>query len=172
MTDHSVVLHPNNQKMLFSIAYLRTIVAVAGCQVSGTPEVDDQSIDVTIIGYGTSRRQRPRLDIQLKCTSREDIFREDHISYSLEKKNYNDLCSEGHIPIILLVVIVPDSPEEWLDYSSQDQLILRRCGYWKSLYNERPIRVASKVVHIPYSNQFTPPVLREIMQNISTGAMR
>ena len=62
-------MHETQQKEQFSKAYIRAIAAVGGLRVS-EPEVDDDSIDMTLAARGGSGGVRsPKLDLQLKCTA-------------------------------------------------------------------------------------------------------
>ncbi len=63
-------MYITERKQQFSIAYVRAIVSVAGFVVYEYA-VDDDSIDIGIAAKGLMGTVRsPKLDIQLKCTSR------------------------------------------------------------------------------------------------------
>ena len=65
----------SQRKEQFSIAYVRAVASAAGFSVS-TPEVDDDSVDLTLSGRIVEGvGSRPKIDLQLKCTS-EDVLRE------------------------------------------------------------------------------------------------
>lgn len=159
----------SNQKEQFSIAYVRAIASVAGFVIS-RQEVDEDSVDLTMSARGTSGTYRsPKLDIQLKCTAR-DLVHGDFLHFPLPRKNYEELRgSRFLVPRILVVVTVPEALDDWL-LQSEDELILRRCGYWSSLRDapETP-NDESITVRIPRANRFTVPVLTAMMQTVANG---
>ncbi len=115
----TVPMHLNQQKEQFSQAYVRTIASAAGFDTY-TLCVDDDSIDLGIAASGKKMPRRPRLELQLKCTSKnvEDVMR-----FRLCLKNYNELRCDCLVPRILVVVTVPDQPEKWLTEANH-QLVL------------------------------------------------
>jgi len=121
----------NRQKEPFSNAYLRAVVATAGFSMY-KPEVDDESVDWRIGargGGGTTRS--PKMELQLKCTSRE-VLKDGHVAFPLKVKNYNDFRhTDYQVPRILVVVLVPQDVSAWIA-QSEDSLALRPCGYWLS----------------------------------------
>jgi len=107
--------------------------------------------------------------LQLKSTSR-DIQDDNSIRYPLKLKNYDDLRMDNFaIPRILVVVLIPKTPEDWLT-QSETKLCIRGCGYWISLRGmpETP-NTNSVNVTIPKTNQFTVAALQSIMERISQG---
>lgn len=95
----------STQKEQFSIAYVKAIAAQAGLNYA-IPVVDNDSIDISIIGRGFKGRIRsPQIDVQLKCTS-NGVFEEDTLKFDLKLKNYNDLRGEGCLAPRYLVVLV------------------------------------------------------------------
>src|SRR5712692_1428702 len=157
------------QKEQFSNAYLRAVVATAGYNVY-KPEVDDDSVDWGIGtrgGIGTIRS--PRVELQLKCTSQE-VIKEMHLAYPLKLKNYDDLRFDDYqVPRILLVIIVPENLGEWLT-QSEEQMTLRRCGYWLSLRGQLEVpNISSVTVYVPRAQMFNVAQLQEMMQRIANG---
>jgi hypothetical protein len=127
------VLDPAQQQEQFSLAYVRAVVAAAGF-AAYRPEVDDDSVDLVVASRcsgGTFRS--PRLEMQLKCTSQE-VLRGGEVRFPLKRKNYDDLrAMELLVPRILVVVLVPEQPADWIG-QDEARLELRRCGYWSSLF--------------------------------------
>lgn len=163
-------MYISNQKEQFSIAFVRAVAAVAGCDVSRV-EVDQDSIDLTISGrksQGTTHRC-PRLDIQLKCTETDD-GKGAELVYELPMKNYDDLrLVEVHVPHILVVVCVPGELTQWL-HESPEQTAMRRVAYWRSLRGEPAVpNKRTHAVHLPRSQRFTVAELRAVMARISEG---
>lgn len=160
----------NNLKEEFSYAHVHAVVAAAGYSYkqSSRPE-DNDGIDLTIRALGASGSyRRPTLDVQVKATSshlRED---REYIFYDLKVQDYRKLCSTDYsVPCILILVVLPPEPEDWLSSASPEELCLRKCSYWKSLegapdtQNEGQIRIK-----IPKTNLFSVESLRQIMEKV------
>ncbi|MFO7775162.1 MAG: DUF4365 domain-containing protein [Candidatus Hydrogenedentota bacterium] len=157
----------NQQKQQFSFAYVRAVTAAAGCAVS-EPSVDDDSVDLQIAGR---RGMRPRLEAQLKCTA-DTVLTSDAFSYALPIKNYDDLrAPEFMVPRILVVVRVPENVDEWTEVTDE-RLLMRRCGYWKSL-RDMPDRdnQATVSVRLCRDNRFTVETLAAMMERINQGGV-
>ena len=159
----------NQQKEQFSNIYLQAVTTVAGYSLY-KPSVDDDSVDWGIAAKGgTGPIRVPRLELQLKSTSR-DIQDDNSIRYPLKLKNYDDLRMDNFaIPRILVIVLIPEKLEDWLT-QSETQLCIRNCGYWNSLRGN-PITQNTTAVTatIPRTNQFTVVALQSIMEGISQG---
>jgi len=119
---------------------------------------------------GTGPILSPRLELQLKCTSR-DVLSESSVRYPLNLKNYNDLRINALVPRILVVVLVPENLADWL-VQSEDELLMRHCGYWVSLRGlpETP-NTTTVTVELPRSNQFTVEAVVSMFQRISNGGL-
>jgi hypothetical protein len=154
----------NQQKELFSHAYIRAVASVAGYGVH-RPEPDDDSVDLVVSARGPLGSYRsPRLDIQVKCTA-QDCLTAQEVRFPLKRKNYDDLRGEGFlVPRVLLVIIVPAAIEGWLS-QSEEEMILRHCGYWLSLRDAPASDNAQSVtVSIPRRNVFDVAALRRLME--------
>jgi hypothetical protein len=159
----------NLQKELFSNTYLQAVTTVAGYSLY-KPSIDDDSIDWGIAAKSATGRVRsPRLELQLKCTSR-DIQTDNSIQYPLKLKNYDDLRMDNFaIPRILVVVVIPEKIEDWLT-QSEAELCIRYCGYWVSLKGMPETQNKTAVtITLSKSHQFTVTALQSIMHNISQG---
>lgn len=159
-------MYINQRKEQFSVAYVRAIAALAGYSFY-KPEIDDDSVDLGIVGRdGTGPLSSPRLELQLKCTSR-DILGSNSLKYPITIKNYKDLIKNAFVPRILIVVVVPDDLSEWIK-QSEEELCLRYCAYWISLRGMPETKNTNKVtIEIPRSNLFTVEVLQGIIERIS-----
>ena len=157
----------NMQKELFSIAYIRAVTAVSGYQVN-RPELDFDSVDGVL---ASSERRRARIEFQAKATSR-DVLKGENIRFPLKMKNYDDLrppVDEITVPRILIVVLVPQEPEDWLT-QTHDELCLRHCGYWLSLEGRPEVPNTNTItVSIPTSNIFDSSQLRDLMTKAGDG---
>jgi len=162
-------MDPSQQKEQFSFAYVRAVAAAAGYGVS-EPSVDDDSVDLLIASRSTAGTvKRPRLEVQVKCTA-DDLLTTETFSYPLKIKNYNDLRDpDVLVPRILVVVRVPDNVAEWSEVTDE-QLLLRRCGYWLSLRG-RPETDNENTVSITMQrdNRFTAESLAAMMKRIGAG---
>lgn len=162
-------MHITQQQEQFSNAYLRMVATVAECTLS-KPDVDDDSIDFTIYGKGYSGLYGyPRLEVQLKCYQNFPIELQG-FSYPLKIKNYNDLrVTNVLVPRILIILVVPNEIEYWLDQSDQ-QTIVKHCAYWVSIRDKPPTQNTSTVtISIPQVNRLTSNELRRLMQIVASG---
>jgi hypothetical protein len=162
------VVATNDEKDVFSRAYLFAIAAAAGLMVE-FPSRDAESVDAQIRPLSASQFPRsPRLEVQLKCSSDVRLRRPDGIHFELEQKNYDDLRKDAVVPKLLVVVLVP-SEFPYL-HSFPHLAILKYSAYWKSLYglpsngNKR-----STTVEIPWVNRLTPEALRTILSDFERG---
>lgn len=163
----------NTQKEEFSYAYVYAVAAAAGYSFQIAPRpLDAEGVDAIITGLGASNStRRPRLDVQVKCTSR-DLMEREFIRYPLSVKNYEELRLENpFVPRILIVVLVPDSPDDWLRQSPQE-LCLRYGGYWVSLRGLPPTQNLNSVtIQIPNQNIFSKNALKTLMQRLESGEL-
>lgn len=155
----------NARKEQFSNAFLLAIAAAAGCSVS-KPSVDNDSIDWTI---SNRLARRPKLDVQLKCTGTDGV-RGPEIAFELPVKNYADLIlTDLIVPRILVLIHVPVDPGAWMTMSDEE-LVLRRCGFWHSLRGkEESLNSTSVTIRVPSQNKLTVESLSELMEKINRG---
>lgn len=154
----------NQRKEQFSVAYLRAVTAVAGYNLY-TRDIDQDSVDWGIAAGDSPEMPRsPRIELQLKCAARQ-IRSEDFVRFPLKLKNYNDLRHPMvMVSRLLLVIIVSEKLQNWIQ-QSEEELVLRHCGYWLSLRGRPDVpNEESVTVHLPRSLCFTPEALREIMK--------
>lgn len=161
----------NIQKEEFSYAYIYAVVSAAGYsfQKSSQP-VDISGIDVTVTGTVLDDKlYEPQLDLQVKSTSL-NIMSEELIRYPLKLKNYNELRKEKTVaPRILVVVLIPENLNEWVN-QSENQLCLHRCAYWISLRGQpQTTNTESVTIYIPRKNIFSVDALTTLMQQIQAG---
>lgn len=159
----------NRQKEEFSNAFVQAVASAAGYSVA-RPGVDDDSVDWIVAqsgGEGTVRS--PRLDLQLKSSSSAEV-RDGVIPFPLKLKNYEDLRPLNClVPRILVVVLLPVEVSDWLELS-EEQLILRHCAYWMSLYGMDEVDNEKRVtVHVPVEQKFHVESLSAMMEMVSRG---
>lgn len=164
------MLHLNQRKEQFSIAFIQAIATVAG-YVLYQSKVDFDSIDFGIETLGDAQTpRRPKVELQLKCMAH--LPKGATIPFELPVKNYNDLrVAKLFVPRILVLVIVPHEIERWLELS-EELLALRNCAYWYSLHGAGETQNEHSVtIHVPRTQVFTPEVLRAMMQRINDGGL-
>jgi DNA modification methylase len=172
-TDHASgtpygLLDENACREQLSLSYVHAVAAAARCSMERTG-IDYQQIDVTIKQTAPhSLIEYANLDIQIKATSK-DVLKADAVHYALPKKYYDSLRSmKRNNKIILVVVVLPDRLEDWV-LQSEDDLRMRRAGYWLSLRGYPEIQTGSKTLKIPRANVFSVEELLGIMSRIGNG---
>jgi hypothetical protein len=161
----------NQRKQAFSKAYVKAVAAVCG-YATGEPDVDDDSVDLTLSARGGSGTIRsPKLDIQLKCTAR-DVLSNGNLNFPLPIKNYDELRpTDLMVPRVLVVVLVPDEIMNWVLHS-EEELVLRHCGYWYSLLGMPDTDNTTTVtVGIPRTQVFDVSGLGAIMTRLTEGGL-
>jgi len=158
----------DQRKEQLSVAYAYAVASAAGCSVKDV-KVDDDSVDMTIVSTLVgSALHAPELNIQLKATSR-NIRRQHEVSFPLELKNYEDLRKKTLVPRILVVMLLPRGPANWLK-QAESHAEVSHCAYWKSLYGMPATRNSSTVtVKLLRSDILTPAALSSIMSTIANG---
>lgn len=111
------------------------------------------------------------LDFQLKSTSTW-TKKGQTIKYKLASKNFNDIVTrniEGGIPLILIVMCLPEKTNHWLSIQSE-ALKFNSHFFWyhtestKYLENEN----SKKTISIPVTNLLTKLTLQSIISKYST----
>lgn len=160
----------NDLKAEFSQAYVRAVAHAAGYFVNEPGRLmDGDGVDLTIFERGPGGVIRsPRLDLQLKATAVRPM--EDPFPFDLEVKNYDQLRATNlQVPRILVVVVVPPTIDEWVS-STEERLLLRHCGYFKSLRGEPESSNTAKIrVRLDRSACFHVAELRQLMSGIRLG---
>lgn len=159
------------QKEEFSVAYLRTIAAAAGflCNKS-LPDIDGVDWQVAAAG-GLGTVRSPKIEVQLKCTAR-DLLDDKNIRFPLEVEYYDKLRAENYqVPRILAVVVVPKDVEDWVCHS-EEELAMRHCGYWVSLYGKPESSNQSNVtVYVPRAQMLSVDSLKQMMERVGNGGL-
>jgi hypothetical protein len=128
------MLTENDIKEELSYAYVHAIASRAelACQVV---RKDRDSIDLHIRARGRlhpeSTVMSPELAVQLKA-SVIDPLPDGAFDFRLTRKNYDDLRLRSMVPRILVLFVMPRDPATWVAMS-EEELVLRRCAYWRSL---------------------------------------
>jgi len=155
----------------FSLAYVRSVAATAGCEVTRV-DVDQDSVDLILKRKTIATQVRsPQLDLQVKATTSECLDGT-YVRYPLAIKNYNGLRGTNFaVPRVLVVVLIPPNFEDWVDHN-EVELAIRRCGYWASL-REAPEtgNTASVTISIPRSQVFDPRGLDDMFNRLAGGGL-
>jgi len=166
VADYAAVSHRQDA---FSGAYIRAICATAGCGAEPVG-LDNDKVDYLVRSRVQGKvLNKPQIDVQAKCRM-SGVATSDPISYSLDLETYDNLRDvKVCIPRILVLVLVPDSIQEWLA-QSEHVLSLRHCAYWVSLKGMQPsTNTTSQTVYIPRKNVFDVQTLQTMMTKIADG---
>jgi hypothetical protein len=152
--DNAQRMHITHQQDYFSRAVVQAVAAAAAVGAD-IPPYDQNSKDIHFEVADTETDAGPQLDAQLKCVTTVDVSG-DEFSYDLDVKNYTDLIKLiTYVPRILIVVVVPPDPVDWLLAVSPETITLKRCAYWVSLRGQPPTTNTSTIaVKIPTSQVF------------------
>ena len=169
------ILPLNERKQQFSFAYVRMVVAAAGCSVK-THTTDYDGVDITIassVDYATY--YCPEFELQLKCSGQQDLYRDDGtVAWPMKKKPYDKLTNPKRFcPAYLGVLVVPSDPDAWLEQDER-QLVTRSRLYWAKAADLQPASEdgQSRTVCLRRSSLFDVPQLLDIMRSIGEGAGR
>jgi len=153
----------------FSYAYIHAVASSVGYELDES-HTDYQSIDVSVKSAKLLENVSvpdPQIRFQLKSTT-QNLINGNSISYPLEIKNYNDLRAKTKTPRVLLLVILPDDPDEWIIHD--DFTHLKTCGYFRFLRDEPETTNSTSInVTIPIDNVFTKDILHDWMCRIAGG---
>ena len=162
----------NDLKAEFSHAYVRAVTHAAGFFVQEANRTfDGDGVDLTLLSRGAGGTVlSPRVDVQLKATAAPVV--EDPIPFDLPIKNYDELRSvQLQVARILVVVFVPEDRAAWVQ-ATEDELVLRRCGYWMSLRGlPATENKTAKRVHLSRAACFHVANVQGIMSRVAAGGM-
>jgi hypothetical protein len=157
----------NQCKEDFSEAYVRSVAAAAGCWLDRRSR-DYDGIDAMITRYGnTGTYPDAPLNMQLKG-AHDAAVDEEAVRYDLSVNNYDKLrIKRSTAPSVLVLVIVPDDPADWIEQDEVD-LHMLRAGYWMDLLGEpATANRTTKRISIPRSQLLTVAELRRIMNLVA-----
>ena len=160
-------MNMNQMKARFSLAYISAVASQAGIKVDEVT-VDDDSVDGVL---SASFGRRPKIEFQAKASAR-NLARHGDIHFPLSIKNYEELRLDAINPRILIVLLMPDAPDDWITQTG-DALCMRHCAYWMSILGspEKP-NADNVTVHLPMTNMFDKDSLTAMMLNTErTGAI-
>jgi len=148
-----------------SYAYLHAVCSKAGLSCKqGDRHDDGAGVDAEIIYRGPLNHPYLReiqLNIQLKATTLQPVVSNGCFSYFLQgAKRYDKLRTDNSVIYkILVVLFLPENPDEWLRCSAEE-LVLKNAAYWINLYGAPLVDTTSgTTIYIPTSNILTPEAL-------------
>lgn len=174
------MLTDNHIREGLSRAYIQAVAHRAGFNLS--VREFDYGLDGTF--HEVSRVEEPdgryryresgfKIDFQAKASSSPEHIelRDEALSYKLEAKSQRDLVLAGGTPRILVVLLLPDDPAQWLT-CAEDALTLRRCAWWVSLGGQSPTANDKTVrVDIPRAQRFDTEALTAMMDRVRSGGL-
>jgi hypothetical protein len=79
------------------------------------------------------------------------------------------LLASVRCPRILVLLVLPEDEAAWTE-QSEDDLLLRRCAYWRSLKGSVPTANTTTIrVAIPGANIFSVDALQQLMDKVRKG---
>lgn len=158
-------------KQELSISYMLAVCAEAGIDYEIIRH-DDDSTDGLLKKRLTLNDGTPynaALRVQLKSTSSPSMYKCESASihYVLKAKNYNDLCQKATTPIILCLLLLPESSSEWVRWSEQE-LLLKGRMFWEEFSNKAFSNNTSSVnISIKKENVVNSKTLQSILLKIA-----
>ena len=161
MVIADALLTDADREEALSRAYARAVAGFAGYTVS-EEDFDRDGIDLRIHAGGILS---PSIGLQLKATVNLGNVQSDGCyRYDVPVKNYDRLIKPFQVPRYLVVLALPGDESDWLTVSA-DELVMRRCAYWVSLYGRMESENQASVrVSIPADNRFDPDALRQLLE--------
>lgn len=155
-------MHITARKERFNRAYVGALAAQAGIN-SATPEVDNDSIDIMLVGKDFAGLIRePQISFQLKCTHK-NLRVGDNIRFPLGRKNYDDLRDlRVGVPRYLAILEVPENCDDWSHHIDEGMLLRSRC-FWVSLKGLPDVEQDSITVSVPLAQRLTSSALAELL---------
>jgi hypothetical protein len=160
----------SNRKEDLSESYLEAIAAISNISMTRNRR-DENGIDVFLtrdvvredgVDVGVT------IELQLKSTSMQLRQKDNRISYDLDAKNYRDLKRKSTNQRFLALLVLPENEPDWVTCST-NELILRKCMYYKSL-KELPDKLnkGKAVVHFDIETDvLTPDSLLKLMHKVA-----
>ncbi|MGB8298808.1 MAG: DUF4365 domain-containing protein [Polyangia bacterium] len=163
------MLSGNDTKEELSIAYIHAVASREGFSVELIRK-DRDSVDMKICGRGRlsadATLESPEVAVQVKATSTVEIDT-DEFSFVLKRKNYDDLIKTTLVPRILVVFVMPQEREKWVEWT-EESLLLRRCAYWTCLRGQKATdNDTSQTVLLRRADVFDPTAIRKILLHIA-----
>lgn len=108
-------------------------------------------------------------EVQLKSVYSKNEYKDngESIIYKLKAKNYNDLCMTSIIPRILVLLVLPEDSNSWVN-CSVDELIIKGKMYWTEFSGADTTSNKSTIsVEISKSNILNSDAMLRILEKIA-----
>ena len=169
-------LSPPNIESELSYAYLHAVASHVGMSChSANRHADNNGVDATVTAWGpfSGGGYLTEVDVKIQLKATISVPADDgaNLSYFLQgTARYDDLRTETlQVPRLLVVLFLPKDSKEWLDHTV-DQLMLRKCAYWRSLRGAPSVSTGTgTTVKLPKDQMFTPEGLLQLVTFFSWG---
>lgn len=167
-------LSPPNIESELSYAYLHAVASKAGmaCRQAGRHE-DNNGIDAGITAWAPFENggylTEVDIKVQLKATVNVPADNGTHLSYFLRGVDRYDALRADTVEVtrILVVLFLPPDAANWLG-QTENELAMRRCGYWVSLRGAGPATAnTGSTVYLPKAQIFSPGTLGQLASRLS-----
>ncbi|NJK34594.1 MAG: DUF4365 domain-containing protein [Oscillatoriales cyanobacterium SM2_2_1] len=154
-------------------SFIRAIAARA--EVSLLFRDKDYGIDGTfrplVQIHGHISEAAHSIDYQLK-TSTQWQDRDQHVTYALDVKNYNQIVlrntAASVTPVLLLLKTLPPDPSQWLE--ENNGITLRGNCYWIYLQGKPSHNRRSVTIRIPIGQTLTVSTLTDLLYRLAQGS--
>ncbi|KZS43950.1 hypothetical protein AWU65_28145 [Paenibacillus glucanolyticus] len=158
-----------------SVSYVSAVVAKAGASFDIVSR--DYGVDVCVRRIdkfnGMLMDMGVSFDFQLKSTTNWEVDGS-FIVYDIEADAYNKLIyrhNASATPCLLVLLCLPKDSNEWICLS-EDELKLRKCGYFFYVRGEMTPNKRSTRIRIPRDNVLTPEAIKKLINEVGSGVLR
>jgi hypothetical protein len=155
-------------KERLSVSYVMAVAAKAGvvCRLTTHPEygTDAHLVQVRRLCNGKYSDTGYIINCQIKATTTSQISGE-NVVYDMDVNDYNKLAEWEGGTCILVLFCLPQNSEDWLNLS-EEELVLKRCCYWKRITDPPSSNDRSQRVFIPRSQILTPQTIVDLLDAI------
>lgn len=158
-----------------SVSYVSAVVAKAGASFDIVSR--DYGVDVCVRRIdkfnGLLMDMGVSFDFQLKSTINWKVDGS-FIVYDIEVDAYNKLVyrhTASSTPCLLVVLCLPKDSSEWISLT-EDELKLRKCGYFFYVKGEMTQNKKTTRIRIPRDNVLTPDAVRTLIEDARVGVLK
>lgn len=150
------------RKARYGVAYLRSICSQFGAGFTEpSPDEDLYALD------GHVQLGPVQAGVQIKCTSKSFTSTGDpHISWPL-KPGWYQKWKQSLSPVYLVVVVVPDSPQDWINYDVDHQTLHATAAYWTEI--DRTLTSEPSSITVSKASRLSPDSLITWRSNLMKG---
>jgi hypothetical protein len=156
----------------FQDAYLRGILAAAGCVVVGKPEIDE-GVDLMLSHRSITHAddEFAFLQVQLKSSAEGPVEDGKFVKTILSKDRFNTFRNPNpSVHRIVVILHLPEDQKDWLQVDKKvNAMLLHHRAYWVSVEGQPVATTESVTVKAPTSQVFDDLALCKIMSRIGQG---